>query len=210
MSLPPCLLASGSKLPTSMTTGTRAGASAPSAAGIPAGIVALERASILLHPRPSLSTRRRHHAPQCDRRAWNPRSGARGHESGSHPVDGDLRRVDSAAHRHPRAPLGRIRGRRRRTWRTRPRRRRSPAPAGRPRDIDAIIFATLSPDFNFPGDGCFLGAKLGIPGVPGARRPQPVLGLPLRAVGRRRLRSAPASTSASCWSAPRCTRPGST
>jgi 3-oxoacyl-[acyl-carrier-protein] synthase III len=33
-------------------------------------------------------------------------------------------------------------------------------------DIDAIIYATLSPDHNFPGDGCFLGAKLGIPGVP--------------------------------------------
>jgi 3-oxoacyl-[acyl-carrier-protein] synthase-3 len=33
-------------------------------------------------------------------------------------------------------------------------------------DIEAIIYATLSPDHNFPGDGCFLGAKLGIPGVP--------------------------------------------
>ena len=33
-------------------------------------------------------------------------------------------------------------------------------------DLDAIIYATLSPDHNFPGDGCFLGAKLGIPGVP--------------------------------------------
>jgi 3-oxoacyl-[acyl-carrier-protein] synthase III len=34
------------------------------------------------------------------------------------------------------------------------------------KDIDAIVFATLSPDFNFPGSGCFLGDKLGIPGVP--------------------------------------------
>lgn len=34
------------------------------------------------------------------------------------------------------------------------------------KDIDAIIFATLSPDFNFPGSGCFLGHKLGMPGVP--------------------------------------------
>jgi 3-oxoacyl-[acyl-carrier-protein] synthase-3 len=34
------------------------------------------------------------------------------------------------------------------------------------KDIDAIIFATLSPDFNFPGSGCFLGHKLGLPGVP--------------------------------------------
>jgi 3-oxoacyl-[acyl-carrier-protein] synthase III len=35
-----------------------------------------------------------------------------------------------------------------------------------PSDIDAIIFATLSPDHNFPGSGCFLGDKLGLPGVP--------------------------------------------
>ena len=33
-------------------------------------------------------------------------------------------------------------------------------------EIDAIIFATLSPDFTFPGSGCFLGDKLGLPGVP--------------------------------------------
>src|SRR5512137_2136603 len=33
-------------------------------------------------------------------------------------------------------------------------------------DLDAIIFATLSTDHMFPGDGCFLNAKLGIPGVP--------------------------------------------
>lgn len=33
-------------------------------------------------------------------------------------------------------------------------------------DIDAIIFATLSPDFFFPGSGCFLGDKLGLGGVP--------------------------------------------
>ncbi|CAN5516949.1 ketoacyl-ACP synthase III [soil metagenome] len=34
------------------------------------------------------------------------------------------------------------------------------------KDVDAIIFATLSPDHNFPGSGCFLGAKLGLHGVP--------------------------------------------
>ena len=34
------------------------------------------------------------------------------------------------------------------------------------KDIDAIIFATLSPDHNFPGSGCFLADKLGLPGVP--------------------------------------------
>ena len=33
-------------------------------------------------------------------------------------------------------------------------------------DIDAIVFATLSPDFFFPGSGCLLGHKLGLPGVP--------------------------------------------
>ena len=33
-------------------------------------------------------------------------------------------------------------------------------------DIDAIIFATLSPDFTFPGSGCFLQAKLELPGIP--------------------------------------------
>ena len=32
--------------------------------------------------------------------------------------------------------------------------------------IDAIIFATLSPDYTFPGSGCLLGNKLGLPGVP--------------------------------------------
>ena len=33
-------------------------------------------------------------------------------------------------------------------------------------DVEAIIYASLSPDFMFPGDGCYLNAKLGIPGVP--------------------------------------------
>lgn len=33
-------------------------------------------------------------------------------------------------------------------------------------DIDLIVFATLSPDHDFPGSGCFLQAKLGLPGVP--------------------------------------------
>jgi 3-oxoacyl-[acyl-carrier-protein] synthase-3 len=35
-----------------------------------------------------------------------------------------------------------------------------------PGDIEAIVYATLSPDVVFPGDGVFLGAKLGLPGVP--------------------------------------------
>jgi 3-oxoacyl-[acyl-carrier-protein] synthase III len=32
-------------------------------------------------------------------------------------------------------------------------------------DIDGIIFATLSPDHDFPGSACFLQAKLGLPGI---------------------------------------------
>jgi 3-oxoacyl-[acyl-carrier-protein] synthase III len=33
-------------------------------------------------------------------------------------------------------------------------------------DVDMIIFATLSPDYNFPGSGCFFNHKIGLPGVP--------------------------------------------
>jgi 3-oxoacyl-[acyl-carrier-protein] synthase-3 len=35
-----------------------------------------------------------------------------------------------------------------------------------PSDIDYIVFATMTPDYPFPGPGGMLGAKLGIPGVP--------------------------------------------
>jgi 3-oxoacyl-[acyl-carrier-protein] synthase III len=34
-----------------------------------------------------------------------------------------------------------------------------------PSDLDFIIFATLSPDHHFPGAGCFLQAKLGVPSI---------------------------------------------
>jgi 3-oxoacyl-[acyl-carrier-protein] synthase-3 len=34
------------------------------------------------------------------------------------------------------------------------------------KDVDMIVFATLSPDVTFPGSGCFLADKLGLPGVP--------------------------------------------
>jgi 3-oxoacyl-[acyl-carrier-protein] synthase III len=45
--------------------------------------------------------------------------------------------------------------------------RRAIASAGlEPADIDYIVFATMTPDFPFPGPGGLLGAKLGIPGVP--------------------------------------------
>lgn len=35
-----------------------------------------------------------------------------------------------------------------------------------PRDIDAIVFATLSPDYYFPGSGCLMTQRLEIPGTP--------------------------------------------
>ncbi len=35
-----------------------------------------------------------------------------------------------------------------------------------PADVDLIVFATLSPDRSFPGSGCYLQAKLGVPGIP--------------------------------------------
>jgi 3-oxoacyl-[acyl-carrier-protein] synthase-3 len=45
--------------------------------------------------------------------------------------------------------------------------KRALAAAGwQPADVEAIVYATLSADHMFPGDGCFLQAKLGIPGVP--------------------------------------------
>lgn len=34
------------------------------------------------------------------------------------------------------------------------------------RDIEMIVLGTLSPDYTFPGDACFLQAKLGLPGIP--------------------------------------------
>lgn len=34
------------------------------------------------------------------------------------------------------------------------------------KQIEMIIFATISPDHEFPGSACFLQAKLGIPGIP--------------------------------------------
>lgn len=36
----------------------------------------------------------------------------------------------------------------------------------RPQDIDLIVFATLSPDINFPGSGCLLQHKLGLETTP--------------------------------------------
>jgi 3-oxoacyl-[acyl-carrier-protein] synthase-3 len=36
----------------------------------------------------------------------------------------------------------------------------------KPEDLDLIIFATLSPDINFPGSGCLLQSKLGLKSTP--------------------------------------------
>jgi 3-oxoacyl-[acyl-carrier-protein] synthase-3 len=36
----------------------------------------------------------------------------------------------------------------------------------KPEDIDFIIFATLSSDYYFPGSGCLLQERLGLPGIP--------------------------------------------
>jgi 3-oxoacyl-[acyl-carrier-protein] synthase-3 len=36
----------------------------------------------------------------------------------------------------------------------------------KPTDIDCIVYATLSPDYFFPGGGVFLQRKLGVPGIP--------------------------------------------
>ncbi|MFN7145029.1 MAG: 3-oxoacyl-ACP synthase, partial [Myxococcota bacterium] len=33
------------------------------------------------------------------------------------------------------------------------------------KDLDMILFATLSPDINFPGSSCLLQARLGVPGI---------------------------------------------
>ena len=35
-----------------------------------------------------------------------------------------------------------------------------------PKDVDYILFSTMTPDYVFPGSGAVLGAKLGIPGTP--------------------------------------------
>lgn len=35
-----------------------------------------------------------------------------------------------------------------------------------PSDLDCIVYATLSPDYFFPGGGVFLQRKLGVPGIP--------------------------------------------
>ncbi|MCA9581603.1 MAG: 3-oxoacyl-ACP synthase, partial [Myxococcales bacterium] len=45
--------------------------------------------------------------------------------------------------------------------------KRAIASAGlHPQDIDYIVFATMTPDYFFPGSGGLLGSKLGISGVP--------------------------------------------
>src|SRR5512138_2391084 len=35
-----------------------------------------------------------------------------------------------------------------------------------PKDVEAIVYCSMTPDHMLPADGCFLNAKLGVPGVP--------------------------------------------
>jgi 3-oxoacyl-[acyl-carrier-protein] synthase-3 len=35
-----------------------------------------------------------------------------------------------------------------------------------PKDVEAIVYCSMTPDHMLPADGCFLNAKLGLPGVP--------------------------------------------
>jgi 3-oxoacyl-[acyl-carrier-protein] synthase-3 len=45
--------------------------------------------------------------------------------------------------------------------------RRALAKAGwQPSDVEAIVFASIQGDHVFPGDGCYLQARLGLPGIP--------------------------------------------
>ena len=84
------------------------------------------------------------------------------HERDDGPDHGHERRVDRAAHRHQGAPLrraGRRLGRDRRARRPRP---RSRTPASTPSDVDFIIFATMTPDHYFPGNGGLLARRLGM------------------------------------------------
>ncbi len=77
----------------------------------------------------------------------------------------DLRRVDLPALRYPPAAL-------RAGWRgvsdlaCEAAKRAIESARIAPSEIDYILFATMTPDYIFPGSGALLGAKLGIPGVP--------------------------------------------
>src|SRR5207248_9172793 len=35
-----------------------------------------------------------------------------------------------------------------------------------PKDVDLIVVATITPEMVFPSTACFIGAELGIPGIP--------------------------------------------
>ena len=106
-----------------------------------------------------------------------------------------------------RAPLGTRRRDRRRLALARHRRALEMAGIA-PADVDAIVYATSTPDHFAPGNGVFLQRELGIGHHPRARHPDPVQRLRLRPLGGRRLDPHAASTGA-FWSwAPRCSPPG--
>src|SRR5881409_293094 len=78
-----------------------------------------------------------------------------------------------------------------------------------PRDLDCIVYCTCTPDHFEPGNGVFLQRELGISDIPAIDVRNQCSGFctasPWPTPG-----SAPAPTGASSWSAPRCTRAGST
>ncbi len=107
--------------------------------------------------------------------------GQPGHQRRPVAGDGHQRRLDLPALGHPPAPL-RARGLRRSDFARRgehaaPSRRRGIAPG----EIDYVVFATMTPDYVFPGSGALLAHKLGLTGRPGARHPPAVRGDALRA-----------------------------
>ena len=137
------------------------------------------------------------------------RPGARRHQRGDDAVDGDLRRVDPAAHGDRGAPLGGEGARASELALEAARQALDRGRAGSRRTSRLILFATLSPDHIFPGSALLPAAPLGIPGTPRSTSAT----------------SAPGSSTASSaadacirdrhvegcsWSARRCTPPAST
>ena len=88
------------------------------------------------------------------------------HERAAFPRDGHVGRVDLPAFRDSPAPLRAGGGRRERSRRRGRQACHRGGAASTPGDIDYIVFATMTPDYVFPGSGALVGAKLGLEGVP--------------------------------------------